>query len=74
MPFVPDLDKPEDPPSAKRVKTEASEEEPSEDYTKMATPFSPVASNKKTKSSKELAKAAKGTKSVASFFTVKAKK
>ena len=62
------------PPVAKKAKTGATEE-PAEDYTKAATPFSP-ASNKKpaTKAAKDLAKASKGTASVMSFFKATPKK
>jgi len=62
------------PPVAKKAKTGAAEE-PAEDYSKAATPFSP-ASNKKpaTKAAKDLAKASKGTASVMSFFKATPKK
>lgn len=68
------------PPMAKKRKLSANDEaeEPSEDYAKIATPFSPSSGNKKpaTKAAKDLAKASKGTTSVMSFFKAapKAKK
>jgi len=49
-------------------------EEPSEDYTKSATPFSPANNKKASKSSKDLAKAAKGSASLMSFFKATPKK
>jgi len=68
------------PPMAKKQKLSSKDEaeEPSEDYAKVATPFSPASANKKpaTKAAKDLAKASKGTTSVMSFFKAapKAKK
>ena len=65
------------PPSSKKRKLSGKEgaEEPSEDYSKSSTPFSP-AGNKKpaTKAAKDLAKASKGTASVMSFFKATPKK
>jgi len=58
------------PPASKRQKFSDGGEEPSEDYAKVATPFSPTTANKKpaTKAAKDLAKASRGTASVMSFF------
>jgi len=66
------------PPAAKKAKIGgAAAEEPAEDYTKSATPFSPASTNKKpsnSKAAKDLAKASKGTASVMSFFKATPKK
>ena len=61
------------PPVAKKAKM-AGADEPLEDYTKAATPFSPAPANKKTKAAKDLAKASKGTASLMSFFKATPKK
>jgi len=63
----------ENEPPAKKAKKEGVAEEPSEDYSKGEMATKVKAEVKMSKSQKDLAKAAKGTKSISSFFTPKKK-